>query len=209
MRRVATQKRKWRMKVSSEEKSKAHKRIIDSAKELFKSKGIEKTSVAEVMNAAGMTHGGFYRHFDDKKTLIEVSIQSSFDDVCSSLEDGFQKKSPPAVVDQYSAFYLSRKHLNNPQLGCPIATLATEISKEGDVFKDVFSSGFEDLIKHLKEGSRGNEDSRESEAIRKIAMMAGAIIIARASNPKTAKKVLDACKHSFEDNANALANEVL
>jgi TetR/AcrR family transcriptional repressor of nem operon len=62
------------MRVSQAEKSSSRQRIIQSAKEMFKSKGIEKTSVALVMEDAGLTHGGFYRHFDDKQQLVEVAI---------------------------------------------------------------------------------------------------------------------------------------
>ena len=196
------------MKVSTEEKSKTHQRIIASAKELFKSKGIEKTSVTEVMNKAGLTHGGFYRHFEDKKELIGVTIQSSFDEVCGTLRDGFQKKSPIVVVDQYSDLYLSKKHLINPQYGCPIASLATEISKEGDEFKEIFSTSFRNLIQHLKEGSSGNDEKSEADAIRKLAMKAGAIVIARASNPKTAKKILEACRATPKGSNVSLAEEM-
>jgi len=119
------------MKVSSAEKSKAHQRIIDSAKELFKSKGIEKTSVAQVMNAAGLTHGGFYRHFADKKSLIEVTIQSSFAEVCDSLQDGFQKKSPMAVVDQYSELYLSKNTLSTRSKVAPLQPSPLKSPKKG------------------------------------------------------------------------------
>jgi TetR/AcrR family transcriptional repressor of nem operon len=188
------------VKTSLAEKSKTNARIVSRAKELFKSKGIEKTSVAEVMNSSGLTHGGFYRHFEDKTSLIKATIQSSFDEVCDLLSEGFQKKPPTAVVDQYCDLYLSKKHLNNPQYGCPIASLATEISKEGDEFKEIFSAGFEDLIHQLKQGSSGTDKEREGDAIRKMSMMVGAIVIARASNSKNAKKVIDACKgtlHGF------------
>lgn len=182
------------MRVSQAEKLNTHQRIIATAKQLFKSNGVEKTSVVQIMQAAGLTHGGFYRHFKDKNQLIEVAIQSSFDEVREDLQAGFKRKSTTKTLDEYNALYLSKKHLENPQFGCPIPSLASEVAKEGDEFKEAFGLGFQGLIEQLKLGFMGTEPEMEAQAIRQISMMAGAVLIARASDAKTAKKVLAACK---------------
>ena len=63
-------------RMSEAEKQKSHRRILDAAARLFRERGIEATSVADVMKAAGMTHGGFYRHFDSKEDLVSAPSNS-------------------------------------------------------------------------------------------------------------------------------------
>jgi len=182
------------MRVSQAEKSNSRQRIIQSAKEMFKSKGIEKTSVALVMEDAGLTHGGFYRHFDDKQQLVEVAIESSFEEICGTLRNGYEVKTPAKVLDEYSDLYLSKLHLDNPQVGCPIASMASELAKEEETYKTVFSQGFKELIQTLQVGFPESDTENEKNAMRHMAMLVGAMVIARASDAKTAKKVLAACR---------------
>ena len=182
------------MRVSRAEKSNSREEIVASAKKLFKSKGIEKTSVSLVMDGAGMTHGGFYRHFEDKNQLVKVAIESSFDEICESLRNNYEDKDPLKAIKEYSKLYLSKLHLDNPQMGCPIASLASELAKEDAEYKQVFTAGFNELIQELKVGFSGSKSESEAQALHHMAMMVGAIVISRATDTKTANKVLSACR---------------
>ena len=84
----------------------------------MRERGLEGASVDEVMKAAGMTHGGFYKHFDTKEALIEAAIDAAFAGFAEPLEHG----EPERAVAAYRALYLSDGHKNHPGIGCPVAS---------------------------------------------------------------------------------------
>ncbi|MEL6618022.1 MAG: helix-turn-helix domain-containing protein, partial [Pseudomonadota bacterium] len=73
-------------KMSADEKRQSHERILKAASRLFRERGIEATSVADVMKAAGLTHGGFYRHFSSKDALVAAAFGHAVDEVLSAVE---------------------------------------------------------------------------------------------------------------------------
>src|ERR1700761_7367242 len=107
------------MRVSQAEKEKSHARIVAGASRLLRERGLNGASVDEVMKAAGLTHGGFYKHFDSKGALIEAAIGAALDGFAEPLERG----EPERAVAAYRALYLSEGHKNHPGIGCPVASL--------------------------------------------------------------------------------------
>ena len=73
-------------RMSEAEKRKSHRRILDAASRLMREKGIGSTSVSDVMKAARLTHGGFYRHFSSKDELVAAAFQHAVDDVVKGIE---------------------------------------------------------------------------------------------------------------------------
>ena len=98
------------MRVSQEEKDKSHARIVEAAARLLRERGIESTSVADVMGAAGMSHGGFYRHFPDKDGLVDAALHSAFEEFSSESGGALHQDSPEEAVAGYRAHYLSKGH---------------------------------------------------------------------------------------------------
>lgn len=187
------------MRVSQEEKDKSHARIVEAAARLLRERGIESTSVADVMSAAGMSHGGFYRHFPDKDGLVDAALHSAFEKFSSELEARLHQDSPQEAVAGYRAHYLSKGHMENSGLGCPVAALGGEVARGLSALKTAFGSGVNRMVSLLGQGMRGKAQEQRDRAAREFAMMVGAIIIARASDPQTARAVLSACRKSPED----------
>jgi len=181
------------MRVSQEEKDRSHKRIVEAAARLMRERGIESTSVADVMTEAGLTHGGFYRHFDTKDALTEAALQSAFDQIVSEFGPP-ASRAPQAAVAAFQAHYLSTGHVANPGLGCPIAALVSEVGRGSEALKAAFGRGVDRLVTRLAAGMPGAAAKRRERAMRELAMMAGAIMIARACDPQTAQAVLAACE---------------
>ena len=75
-----------RMRMSKDEKERSHQRIVASAARLFRERGLEGASVGDVMAAAGMTHGGFYKHFDSKDALAGSALALAFAEFTQPLE---------------------------------------------------------------------------------------------------------------------------
>lgn len=186
------------MRVSQEEMDNNHLRIVAGASRLIRKQGIETTSVNDVMSQAGLTHGGFYRHFDSKEALVSAALEKAFDEAIKVIEDCYRDLGPKHGVKRYYEHYLSPPHVKHPELGCPISALSMDVARSTSAVKTTFSDGFERAVDKLAEaGARSPEENRLN-AIRRLSMLAGAVMIARASNADTARSVLTACSESRE-----------
>lgn len=183
------------MRVSQEEKDRSHQRIVENAARLMRERGIEATGVADVMAAAGLTHGGFYRHFGTKEELLTAALEAAFDQMMSELDPAAVRTEPStSPLASYEALYLSDGHVRNPGIGCPVAALAGDVGRGSSTLKSAFSAGFNLLVTRLSLLMKGSDRKRREQAARRLAMMAGAVMIARASDAKTAREVLEACR---------------
>jgi TetR/AcrR family transcriptional repressor of nem operon len=182
------------MRVSQQEKDRSHQRIVEGAARLFRKHGIETTSVGDVMTEAGLTHGGFYRHFDTKDALAAAAIQSAFEEIGEAIDAQAKQRTPRAAVAEYFAHYLSDVHVQHPEFGCPAAALGGEVARGSDELKREFGAGFNRVLSTLAKGYAGSECEKREAAIRELALRAGAVMLARASDPETAEAVLAACR---------------
>jgi TetR/AcrR family transcriptional repressor of nem operon len=176
--------------MSQEDKELSHARIVASASRLVREKGLEGASVAEVMKDAGMTHGGFYKHFDNKDELIAAALGAAFSEFSAALETG----DPRTAFAAYRRRYLSREHMSNPGLGCPAAALGAEVARESKHLKAAFGDGARRLVNAVARGLKGSPAARRKAAFREISMLVGAIIVARASDSELAAEILAACR---------------
>ena len=178
------------MRMSQDEKAKSYERIVENASRRFRQRGLDGTSVADVMNDAGMTHGGFYKHFESKDALIMRALDDAFSETIAELDRG----DPHQAFASYKAIYLSHDHIAERSKGCPVAALGSEIARGSAELRVAFGAGVRRLINSISRLKRGSAKSRRDAALREFSMMAGAIIIARASDPEFALEVLAACR---------------
>jgi TetR/AcrR family transcriptional repressor of nem operon len=171
-----------------------HDRIVQGAARLLRERGVRSTSVADAMNAAGMTHGGFYRHFKNKDDLVVEALRSAFNDFASPLELRQQIESPQAVAAEYKALYLSPEHVANPGYGCPMPALGSELAREADPVKAEFAVGLRRVLAALSAAGVGSAEERRNAALQEIAKLVGAVVLARACGEPMASEVLRACR---------------
>jgi TetR/AcrR family transcriptional repressor of nem operon len=199
------------MRASQDEKERSHARIIASAAKLLRRDGIEGASVANVMMDAGLTHGGFYKHFSSKEAMLIAALDTAFDETFERFGPNLPKpdlpnpnlpkpdlsnKDGPSAFATFQDFYLSDGHVAWPAIGCPIAALGNDVARGSDVLKARFGAGVRRLVARLARGDIGAPRARQTRALRQIAMMAGAVMIARASDPETARQILAACRQT-------------
>jgi TetR/AcrR family transcriptional repressor of nem operon len=177
-----------------EVKAETRNAILKQASRLFRQRGVEGASVGDVMSEAGLTHGGFYRHFANKDALVAATIRATFEEITETMEEQAVAVGMKQAVENYLAFYLSDAHVANPGLGCPVPALAGEISRASMALRTEFGGSFIRSLETISKGLSGSEAARRTQATRELAMRVGAILIARASDPTTAKKVLEACR---------------
>src|SRR5260370_6003258 len=110
------------MRRSREAAAETRKRIVRAAARKFREQGIVATGLADLMKAAGLTHGGFYKHFASKDQLVAEATTAALDTV---LEGMAAHPTTSAAV----AAYLSARHRDNPASGCPLAALGGELAR--------------------------------------------------------------------------------
>lgn len=181
------------MRASKEEKQQSRERIVAAAARLFREAGVQGASVADVMSAAGMTHGGFYRHFPDKDRLLVAAISSALEDLTRPL---LAAADPIEAVRMFRARYLSQDHLESPGQGCPAAALGQDIARAGGDARAAFTDGLSELARGLARGlgTEHQEGQARRRALREMAMLVGAVVLARAADGSLADEILDACK---------------
>ena len=175
------------MRMSQAEKDKSHARIVTSASRLLRERGVDGTSVSDVMSEAGLTHGGFYKHFANKEALMESALDAAFATFSAKL-DGNQ----PDAATAYRELYLSDGHVRNPGRGCPVAAVGQDVGRGSKQLKTAFGRGVDHIVDALAETMDGSAEARRAAAFQQFSMLVGAVVIARASDPQTAEEVLSA-----------------
>ena len=175
------------MRMSQAEKDKSHARIVASASRLLRERGVDGTSVSDVMNEAGLTHGGFYKHFANKDALVESALDAAFASFTAMLAGN-----QPNAAAAYRELYLSDRHVRNPGRGCPVAAVGQDISRGSKPLKAAFGRGVDQTVGALAETMNGSPEARRAAAFQQFSMLVGAVVIARASDPHTADEVLSA-----------------
>lgn len=175
------------MRVSQAEKDRSHERIVSSAARLLRERGVDGASVSDVMKDAGLTHGGFYKHFPNKDAMVASALDAAFATFIDMLDGG-----DADAGNAYRELYLSEGHLLNPGIGCPVAALGQDIARGSDELKAVFSRNVDQLADALANTMEGPAENRKTAAIQQLCMLVGAVVVARASDPETAREVVDA-----------------
>ena len=169
------------MRVSREVMARHHREIVATASRMLRQRGIEGVSVADLMQAAGLTHGGFYRHFASKDALVAEATAAAFSGIRERLAEWTSSKGSKAALDEYVAEYLSQRHVEAPGNGCPIAAYGAEVARESDVVRAAFNEGVEPLVAWIADGLACPAPRRRARAIELLTMMVGAIVTARAA----------------------------
>jgi TetR/AcrR family transcriptional regulator, transcriptional repressor for nem operon len=174
------------MGTSQADKVASHERIIDAAATLIRRDGLGSLSVSSLMSNAGLTHGGFYRHFASRDALITQAVDGALERSASSY--GIAKpgvRSTPArslgeIIDKY----LSPTHRDDPGSGCAIAALATDVARGTEDARTAYTHhvrGYLDRLSAALEGSDGADD----DPYLTLAAMVGSVVLARAVNDPT------------------------
>lgn len=179
------------MRKSREEAAETRKRIVKAAASEFRAKGIVATGLADLMKAAGMTHGGFYKHFESKDQLVAEAFADAVEEVIGMLES--LPTSQAAV-----AAYLSMQHRDNPASGCPFSAIGSEVARTDETTRAAATAGFERLVT-LLEGKSKAKDARR-RALVAAASMIGAVTISRIVNdPKLSAELLSEMAKSLTE----------
>lgn len=163
------------MNPSSERKQRTHERILVSAGRVFRRKGYAGAGVDAVMGEAGLTHGGFYAHFDGKEALFAETVTRALGRTVEIMEKEAGDREGVAWLRVAVRRYLSRPHLEAVEEGCPMPALVSELGRAGD--------------------APGPGLEPDDRALATVALCVGGISMARAvKDPALADRILAACR---------------
>lgn len=168
------------MRYSAKHKQETRERILDKAGALAKKEGFGTTGVDALMAAAGLTAGGFYVHFKSKSELLSALIDREL----GRSRALFQVESDAALAKAVRT-YLSLGHVEQPQLGCPLTSLSSEIARADASVRGRFEEQLLEIHQIVR--SRTTDDAH---AWSLIAQAVGAVTLARAMHSRGARKSL-------------------
>jgi TetR/AcrR family transcriptional repressor of nem operon len=165
---------------SRAEKAEHHDRILGLAAQRIREAGLDAINVAELMRSAGLTHGGFYRHFASREDLVAEALARAFTDGAARAMGG-QERNEPRSAGHFVRGYLSKTHRDDPGHGCAITALAGDIGRADSDAKAILET-------HLKAGadalSRGLAEDEpplpHGKALAIMAALVGGLTLARA-----------------------------
>ena len=179
------------MGTSQAKKAASHDRILDIAAARIRRDGIDRLSVAELMKEAGLTHGGFYRHFDSREQLVAEAAQRALSQgsawtIASGKLGG--QRGYTALVDGY----LSPWHRDHPESGCGVAGVAADAARAGGPARGSYTRQVKECLAVIADLT-GNPDRQagKREAVLTLSALVGAISMARAvDDPDLSQQIM-------------------
>ncbi|MFI2778954.1 TetR/AcrR family transcriptional regulator [Streptomyces sp. ALB3] len=163
-------------RVSKAQAEENRRRVVETASRLFREQGTH-VSVADLMKASGLTHGGFYKQFASKEALVDEATAHAFGELTRRRDDGLEQyggrreDAQRALIDTY----LSVEHRDSAADGCPAAALATDMARELGALeaRRAYTEGVGDFAEWLA--------TEDQEGVTRLCTMLGALVLARAT----------------------------
>jgi TetR/AcrR family transcriptional repressor of nem operon len=180
------------MKVSREQVAEHRKAIMVAAARLFRQRGFDAVTIAEVMKEAGLTHGAFYGYFPSKEALIAEAVGHALPFAPDAV-------TPPASAVQFADGYLSAKHRDNRGSSCLFSSLGTEAARGSADLRHAMTESVRRRIGHIEAGAEGDMPrEKRRAAIAAWSAMVGAMVLARlVDDEKLSKEILSETRASL------------
>jgi TetR/AcrR family transcriptional repressor of nem operon len=184
------------MRLTREKAAQNREEILETATRLFKTLGIDNVSVADLMKAAGFTHGGFYNHFGSKAELATEAIGYAFGQSLGEVEARLNSDDPSALL-----YYLTPDHRDEPSGGCPTGSLPVDVGRQPREAQIAFADGLERYIDLISRFHSAKNARDRQGAIVTLCGLVGAIVLSRAvrhGRPELSDEILGAVRTNGE-----------
>ena len=179
------------MRYPAQHKQETRKRIVKAAARQFRSRGSEGTAIGDLMRNLQLTHGGFYRHFKSKDDLFVEAFAEGHGGLHSKIMSAIERAPKGSEVEALIDTYLDIEHCDNPADGCPVAALATELSRRPPqsrarlAFERILKERTQRLAKYMP----GDTDEERARKVRMLMSgMAGTLTIARVLTDESRRR---------------------
>ncbi|SDG39664.1 transcriptional regulator, TetR family [Bradyrhizobium sp. Rc2d] len=190
------------MRVSRVQAAENRQTVINVASRLFRERGFDGIGLKDLMEAAGLTQGAFYKQFASKEDLAIEASRRALESASHRWSDAAEQN-PDDPLGAVIAFYLSGDHREERMDGCPIVALGSDAARQGPDVKAAFEAGIKAHLDVLGRfiAETGGEASR-GKAMAILSTMVGAVMLSRVVNdPDLAQALLDAAVEQVRDAA--------
>jgi len=175
-------------------KEATHERIVDVAARAIRRSGYGGTGVADIMKQAGLTHGGFYAHFESRDALLAEAADRAGAQGIEDLARIAAEAPSGQALETLLRAYLSRAHVAQPELGCPVVALGSEMPRQAPEVRAAATRRIKELIDLIgRQSPDWGEPGAHERALFTVAAMVGALTIARAVDDP---RLSDAMRHA-------------
>jgi TetR/AcrR family transcriptional repressor of nem operon len=187
---------------SKAQKTRTHKRIVNIASKRFREKGLAGLGIAELMKEAGLTVGGFYKHFDSRDDLVAEAVSSAFG-VWKRRVEAAKARGPSVSLAELIDDYLNQAHRDNPGTGCAFSALAAEIGRSDKRTRALTTEQVRNDIQLIAGLLPGNDPQAvRSQAILTFSALVGSMSLARAvSDEALSREILNTVAELLKDSA--------
>lgn len=196
------------MRYSKDHKAATHAKIVQNASVQLRERGARGVGVADLMKDVGLTHGGFYAHFESREDLVNEAIAAALDQNTAAWREVMDGKPADARAPALADEYLSPRHRDNPSKGCTLASLAVDVSRENSKTRRIFLNKFDRMV-NLMAGEDGGPAAAKArqKALGLIGTLIGTLVLARvAGNSALSEEILAAGRSAVQNGrAHALA----
>jgi TetR/AcrR family transcriptional repressor of nem operon len=176
------------MRKSKEEAAETRARIVRKASKEFNQHGIAGTGLADVMKSAGLTHGGFYKHFQSKDELVAEALEEGLENSFQAIEHAAGER----AIAKFISEYLSPDHRDNFDNACPLPALGAELWRAGGKTRQKASEGvlrFVSLVERRLKDLPAKDRKSRAHAI--VASLVGSMMLSRiVTDPKLSYRFL-------------------
>jgi len=183
------------MRYRPEHKIETHEKIVKDASRRVRAEGLNGAAVAAVMRDAGLTHGGFYKHFASKDELLVESLKEGFRETIDTLVRAAEQSPPGGAWKAIVRTYLRPEMCEHPEHGCPLATLGPELARVDKRMKPQIVAELVTYKNRMVPFMPGRRTAdKESAFFAIFSTMTGAVEIARMLPDPVREKVLDSAR---------------
>jgi TetR/AcrR family transcriptional regulator, transcriptional repressor for nem operon len=186
------------MRYRPEHKLETRQKIVKDASRRVRAEGLNGVAVSAVMKDAGLTHGGFYKHFESKDDLLLESLRDGFREIEDTLAHAAEQSPPGAAWKAIVETYLNLELCDHPERGCPLAALSPELARADKRMKPQIAAelvNYKSRMVPFMPGERTADKERAFFAI--FSTMIGAIDIARLLPDRAMRGKVLACTRDF------------
>ena len=194
------------MRYSKEHKQETHARIVRKAAVRLREKGAHGIGVADLMKEAGLTHGGFYAHFDSREALVIEAFSHAMDRSTERWRKVAEEVPPEKRLSTIVDSYLTAVHRDDPGHGCAVPTLGAEIARETPKTRKAFALKLEQMIDMMADQILDvPRKTARKQAMATLATMMGTIVMSRISgNGELSEEILSAGREAVLGRAAAV-----
>jgi TetR/AcrR family transcriptional repressor of nem operon len=189
-------------KIGSGRKEITHDRIVETAARAIRRSGYDGTGVADIMKEAGLTHGGFYAHFDSRDAMLAEAADRAGGEAIAAMERIVASSPPEEALQAMMQAYLSKEHVEDLETGCATAALGSEMPRQTPAVRRAATRRIKEMIDLVaRQSPDWGQPGAHERALVTVAAMVGTLMLARAvDDTKLSEDLRKAALEHFASN---------